>query len=289
MPSRHQKVPARFPHMKFSLEDSASAATVFGTLVSVLALVQSRAWLVLTSLVFVCVSIAVLMCARRDRQIIDAASIAIEGQSIDSLNVANLRRRVNQTLVVQEADHMARIEGEDLIISWNYSGFCRAVRESAMEFSIDSGTRISFEAMNCIAYDLKRYPRMAHKIRPLLIGTDGMTKKISVPFLEPLKADQPFGLLLKCTLPRCMKTGFDCYTSTLSFAQDRVRRCVVRLVFVGSQPKWVRVYECATRKIRLLKDLAPSWRDGGQCEYVDVVEDRPGQSAKVYAFWRDSA
>jgi hypothetical protein len=275
--------------MKFSLESSASAATILGTVVSVFALVQSRAWLVLTSLLFVCLSIAALMYARRDRQALDAASIAIEGHSIDSLNVANLRRRVNQTLVIQEADHTARIEGEDLTITWKYSGYCRVDRETAMEFSVDSGARTSFATMDCIAYDLGRDPGMTHKIKPLLIGTDGITKKLSVPFLEPLKAEQSFGLLLTCTLPGCMKAGFDCYTSTMSFAQDRVRRCVVRLIFVGQGPKWVRVYESTPGKVTLLKDLAPSHRDKEQCEYLDVVEDRPGQSARVYAFWRDSA
>jgi hypothetical protein len=273
----------------YSLESLAAAATILGTVVSVLALVQSRAWLVLTSLIFVCVSIIAGLSARRERRALDAASVMIEGHSIDSLNIANLRRRVNRTFVIQEAQHTARIEDEDLKITWMYSGYCRAERESAIEFSIDVDDSTSFDRLDCIAYDLGRDPDMAHEIRPFLVGTEGISKKISVPFLEPLNADQPFSVLLKCTLPGCIKPGFGYYTSTLSFAQDRVRCCVVRLIFVGLGPYWMRVYESTPlRRPRLVKNLAPLRQDQGLCEYLDVVEDRPGRSARIYTFWRDS-
>ena len=85
---------------------------------------------------------------------------------------------------------------------------------------------------------------MEHKIQPLLIGADGLSKKISVPFLEPLLAQQPFRVMLRCTLPRCMTLGFAYYTATLSFAQDRIRRASVQLIFIGQKPRWVRVYKC---------------------------------------------
>ena len=273
--------------MKISLESSASAATILGTALSALALVQSRAWLVLTSLVLVGVSLIALVYARRDRLAIDAASVVIEGHSIDCLNIANLRRRVNRTFVIQEAEHTVRIEGGDLKITWKYSGYCRADRESAMEFSVDSDINTPFETMNCVAYDLGRDPGMTQKIRPLLVGAKGISKKISVPFLEPLKAEQPFSLLLSFTLPRCITPGFGYYTSTLSFAQQKIRRCVVRLVFIGENPEWVRVYECTSPgKTMLLKSLAASGPPEASWEYIDSVEDRPGQSTKIYAFWR---
>jgi hypothetical protein len=96
-------------------------------------------------------------------------------------------------------------------------------------------------------------------------------------------------MMLKCTLPRCIRVGVGYYASILSFAQDRVRRCEVRLIFVGAAPAWLRVYESTLQKpATLVKSLAPSLRDQGLCEYVDIAEDRPGQSARVYIFWRDS-
>jgi hypothetical protein len=274
--------------MPFSLESLAALATILGTIVSVLALLQSRAWLLLISLLVVCFSILAVLYARKQRLVLDAASTVIEGHSIDALNIANLRRRVNRTLVVQTAEQTARIEGEDLEITWRYSGYCKAGSESAIEFTLNSESNTAFEKLNCTAYDLGRDPKMKHGIQPLLVGPEGLSKRISVPFLKPLAANQPFEVMLRCTLPRCIKAGFSYYASTLSFAQDRVARCEVRLIFVGAAPAWLRVYESTLQKpAALVKTLAPARREPGLCEYLDVAEDRRGQSARVYAFWRD--
>jgi hypothetical protein len=276
-----------FMRGRYPLEPLASVATIIGTVVSVFGVLQSRLWLVLTSLLFVCVTVFAGLYARSARIALNEGSIMIEGHSIDSLNIANLRRRVNRTFVIQEAIHTARIEGEDLEITWKYSGYCRAHRESAMEFSIDSDDSTPFDKLNCFAYDLGHDPEMSHQIRPLLVGTEGISKKISVPFLGPVEAHQSFGLLLKCTLPRCVNGGFGYYTSTLSFAQDRVRRSMVRLIFAGSVPSWVRVYECLPqRRPVLVKTLAPFLLEPGLHEYVDEVKNREGNSARVYTFWR---
>ena len=275
--------------MQFSLESLAALATIAGLIVSVLALFQSRAWLLLTSLLIMALAVGAVFYARRQRLAVVTASTVIEGQSIDSLNIANLKRRVNRTFVVQEARHTARIEGDDLEITWKYSGYCKAAPASTMEFSIDSEARISFDELDCVAFDLGHDPEMTRQIRPLLIGTDGISKKISVPLLKPVKAQEPFGVLLKCTLPRCLPAGSGYYTSTLSFAQNRVPRYEVRLIFVGTAPSWVRVYDCAPpRPAMLLKTLAPSHQEPGLCEYSDAVENILGQSARVYLFWRDS-
>jgi len=275
--------------MSFSLESLAALATIVGTIVSVLALLQSRAWLLLVSLLVVCLSILAVLYARKQRLALDAASTVIEGQSIDSLNVANLRRRVNRALFVQEAHHTARIEGETLEITWKYSGYCKAGSESAIEFTISSDSNTAFGDLNCIAYDLGHDPEMSHEICPLLVGPDGISKRISVPFLKPLSANQPFEVMLKCTLPRCIRVGVGYYASVLSFAQDRVRRCEVRLIFVGDTPSWLRVYESTLEKPAVvIKSLAPLRREPGLAEYVDFAEDRKGQSARVYMFWRDT-
>jgi hypothetical protein len=274
--------------MFLSLESLAGLATIIGTVISAVGIIQSRAWLALISVAFVVLSIAAIWYARKQRLALDAASTVIEGHSIDSLNIANLRRSVNRAFVIQEAHHTARVDGEDMEITWRYSGYCKSNRESTIEFSIDSDAGTTFDELDCIAYDLGHDPEMAHEIRPILVGTEGISKKVSVPFLETLKAQQPFGVLLKCTLPRCLKTGFAYYTSTLSFAQDRVQRCVVHLIFVGTAPSWVRVYEStAQRPATLVKTLAPSRQEPGRCEYLDDVEDRRGRSARIYAFWRD--
>lgn len=274
--------------MRTSLETLAFLATIVGTITSILALLQSRLWLVLICVVFICVSAAAGLYARRQRRALNAASTLIEGHSIDSLNIANLRRRVNRTLVIQEALHIARIEGENLEIAWKYSGYCRAEQETAIDFSVDSDDSTSFESLNCAAYDLVSDPEMARPIRPLLIGSEGISRKITVPFLKPLKVHDPFAVLLQCVLPGCQKGEFGYYTSTLSFAHDNLLYSEVRLIFYGSSPKWLRVYDCSRPgKPVLLKTMVPSILSAESCEYRDLEEARPAQSVRLYTFWRN--
>lgn len=274
--------------MSFTLESLAALATILGTILSVVALVESRKWLVLASFSLLAIAIGAGLYARRERHALRSAAITVEGRSIDALNVANLRRRVNRTLLVQEAHHTARIDGEDIEFEWTYSGFCRAKSESAMEFSVESEQQVPFDRLDCLAYDLQRDPKKLHPIRPLLIGADGVSKKISVPFLRPVRSKEAFGLMLRCTLPRATKAGFGYYSSTLSFEQDRVAVCIVRLIFVGSPPEWVRVYDCSTgTKPVLVKALSAAKSGGGQHEYIDEIVGARGQSARVYTFWRE--
>jgi hypothetical protein len=275
--------------MFFSLESLAAVATIVGTGIGILALIQSRAWLIVTSLLLVTVCLGAVLYARRERLSLKSASVTIDGHSIDSLNVANLRRRVNRTLMIQEAHHTARIDNGDMQIEWTYAGYCRAKRESAIEFSIESERTTPFERMGCIGYDLERDPKMNHGIKPILVGATGVTKKLAVPFLEPLRRNQPFRVSLKCTLPQCITPGFGYYSSTLSFAQDRVSRCTVRLIFAGPAPSWVRSYDCSLPgQPALLRTLMPTRQSHGEHEYIDMIDNAKGQSARVYAFWRDT-
>jgi hypothetical protein len=275
--------------MEFPLEPLAAIATILGTAISLVGLVQSATWLVVASLMFACTSAAALLYARHQRLRLSGASTVIDGQSLDSLNIANLKRRVNQTLVVQEAHHSVRIHGEQMEIAWRYSGYCKAARETVMEFSIDSETTTPFAEMRCVGFDLKRDPEMAHEIHPYLVGPTGISKKIAVPFLEPLTSNQPFSIMLKFTLPRCVTAGNGYYTSTLSFAQPVVPRSTVQLIFEGAAPSWVRVYEGKPNggAMELVRTLAPARQDTGGTEYIDVADNRKGRSVRVYRFWRD--
>ena len=271
-------------------ESLVSWATILGTFLSVFGLVQSRPWLIGMSALFFGTSIIAGLYARQEHLIVNSGGVKIEGRSIDSLNIANLTRRRNRTLVIQEAHQVARIEGEDLRIAWQYVGYCRADQETAIEFSIDTDNNIPFDQLECFAYDLRSDPGQEHKIRPLLVGTDGISKKIAVPFLQPVAAHQPFSVLLECWLPGCMKAGLEYYTSTLSFDQDVVGRATVQLIFIGDRPDWVRVYECAAaRRPKLLKDLRPLREDQEISEYLDTSVHMEAQSRRVYMFWRDAA
>jgi hypothetical protein len=258
-----------------------------GTALGLLALIESSRWLAVLGSILLAGSVTALAYARRQRQRLRLAAIKIEGRSIDSLNVASLGRRLNRSLIVQEADQVATINGEDMVMTWRYSGYCRAPHESAVEFSIDTDNHVPFEHLECFAYDLQHDPKRMHRIRPVLLSADGLSKKIAVPLLERLSEREPFSVLLTCTLPGCMKSGVEYYTSTMSVAQERVPTCTVRLVFLSKRPEWLRVYQCdASGAIRLLKDLRPSRDTAELIEYTDVADAVPAQSARIYVFRR---
>src|ERR1700722_638957 len=285
-PSRQRKrsLHSLYPRPMEAFENSlAFWSSILGTAIGVLGFIQSSQWLAVLSLFFMGASVAVLLYAERQRQRLRLAAVKIEGRSIDSLNVASLGRRLNRSLVIQEADQVATIKGKDLAVTWEYRGYCGAPHESVIEFSIDTDNHIPFDRLDCFAYDLQHDPKRMHRIRPVLLGADGLSKKIAVPLLQRLSLREPFNVLLTCTLPGCMKSGVEYYTSTLSVAQERIQKSTVRLVFLGGRPKWLRVYECdASGATKLLKDMRPSRETAQLIEYTDLANAIQAQSARIY-------
>ena len=271
-----------------SFKDSiAFWATVLGTLLGLFGAIQSRAWLVVTGVIVVMGSVGVLAYARKQTLRVKSAMLKVGGRSIDSLNMASLRRHMNASLVIQRAENHAVIDGENLALTWKCTGYCRAASETAIEFSIDADTHIPFAELDCLGYDLRRDPRRRHPIRPILLRPDGISKKIAVPFLAPLAAQEPFSVMLKCNLPGCMKAGEDYYTATLSFDQDRIADYTMRLAFIHDRPRWVRAYECrADGDVTLLRALQPHDKGGDLYEYIDTGSDVAARSARVYMFSR---
>lgn len=273
-----------------SFKDSlAFWSSILGTLLGLLGLIESSRGLAILGLFLLACSGGALLYARKQQRRLRLAGVKIEGRSIDSLNIASLGRRLNRTLAVQEADQVVMIDGEDAVVSWRYSGYCQAYEETAVEFSVDTDNHVPFEKLECFAYDLQHDPKRMHRIRPVLLGADGLSKKLAVPLLERLSSKEPFNVLLTCKLPHCMTTGVDYYASTTSVAQDRIPTCSVRLLFLSGRPEWLRVYECeASGAIRLLKDLRPARETTELIEYTDLVNDVPAQSSRIYVFNRSA-
>ena len=273
--------------MQSLLKTVASVTAILGPIATVIGLIQSRGWLAGLGAIVACLSIFAILYARTQRRRVEAASVEIEGISIDALNAANLRRKTNRSLTVQSAEQFVRIEGKDVDMTWRYTGYCKAKRETALAFSIDSESGVVFSQLDCFAYDLKQDPEKKCKIQPVLVGPESISKKISVPFLEPLRAQQPFDIELHCRLPSSCKLGLHYYTSTLSFDQEAVDISTVHLTFVGRKPEWVRVYECdPSGRPQLVKTLRPEREGGKLTEYRDVVRDLSAQSARIYLFKR---
>ena len=273
--------------MKSFTETLALWVSTLGAFLGLLGALQSVSWLIWFGGVLVVAAIAAIIYAREQRLRLESVVLKVAGRSIDSLNMATLRRRRNRTLVVQEAHNFAVIDGEDLQISWECFGYCRGGEESNFEFSIDSDNNIPFDALDCFAFDLKGDPARRHRIRPILVGPDGISKKIAIPFLAPLKSGESFYILLICRLPGCMKEGVDYYTASLSFAQSEAIRYSLDLQFVGGRPKWLRAYEVGPAgKAKLLKDLKPEHTPSDRVRYQDGSGNAPADSIRIYMFER---
>ena len=274
---------------KSSLAFWAKWITIPGALLGLLGVVQSLEWATVAGVTTVGASFGVILYTKQAYRL-KRAGLKLDGRSIDSLNEASRQRRVNRSLVIQETENTAIISGADIVISWRCDGYCRTEQEDTIEFSIDTDNNVPFEQLACFAYDLRRDPKRENRIRPILVGPDGISKKVAVPFLEPLSAGQPFSVLLTCALPACIETGVDYYTATLSFDQERVRKCVTRLVFLKDCPTWMRVYNCGLDgRAAFLKDLHPLPGKSEDSEYRDVTVNVPARSARIYVFERSAS
>jgi hypothetical protein len=262
-------------------------ATVLGTAVTVFGVIQSRALLAVIGGVIAVMSAAAFAYARYERERFRHATLTVEGRNIDSLTLAGLRRRLNRSLAIQDVRQVATVRGRDLTVTWTYSGHCRTNMETSIEFSIDTDSNIPFDELDCVAYDLVNDPERWHGIRPFLIGTDGISKKVAVPFLAPLASGHRFEVSLTCSLPGCMNSGVEYCTATMSFDQERIPLYSVKLIFDDARPDWVRVYECTASGIaQLVKDLPSDHGTPWRFEFVDNVQDISARSARIYVFRR---
>ena len=214
------------------------------------------------------------------------APYELHGLNLDAFNLANLKRRTNASLFVQSAHHTAMIDRRNLTMDWRCAGYCKSP-ESALEFSIDSDKSTPYEQLDCVAFDLHEDPNRAKRIRPRLVGADGLSKKLSVPFLKPLLAQQQFDMLLQTAIPECMGLGIQHFSSTFSFAQRWIPFVTVHLVFVRQAPDWLLVYEASGKdsKFHFVDELQPFLSGPQTWEYREELRNLRGRSARVYVYW----
>ena len=216
-----------------------------------------------------------------------ARTLTVKGKRIECLRVADRLRRQNRTLVMEAARNTAIISGKDIVISWRCSGYCRAPHEEALEFSIDADSELPFADLVCLAYDVGHDPNQTQRIRPVLVGLDAMSKKISVPFLRPLSMNERFSVLVTWTVPNCMARGVDYYTATFSFDQESVPDCTTELVFLGNRPKWLEIWRSeAGGGSSKVETLRPATIANERTEYRHTIRNSPASVAWIYLFER---
>jgi hypothetical protein len=265
--------------------EKTSWVSIFGSALALLGLARTEPGLVFLGIALSAASASAALYLKRNPALRRSTGVTIDGLNLDSLSIANLRRRLNRSLTVERAFHVGIINGTDLNIAWQYDGHCRSQAETTIEFSVDTENNVAFDELDCFAFDLQNDPERLHKIRPILVGSDGVSKKISVPFLQPLGFRERFSVLLNCNLPGCITTGVQYYTSSLSFDQGSIESATVHLMFVRTRPEWVKVYECDQHgRPRSAAELRPFRDDGATCEFVDMTQNVPGQSVRVYLY-----
>ncbi len=90
-------------HMDSFKDSIAFWSTVLGTLLGLFGAVRSLAWLVVIGVVVVVGSVGALVYARKQTLRVKSATLKVGWRSIDSLNMASLRRHMNESLVVQRS------------------------------------------------------------------------------------------------------------------------------------------------------------------------------------------
>ena len=259
---------------------------VIGILISIYGLIANRQIYILVGLFFFISSVLLALALLQMRKRIKKTHLMIEGQRIDALNAANSARDPNRTLKVQEASHFMQIQKNDLILNFEYSGYGKQ-EESGFEFSLDSDVNYPFESLVCYGFDLIKDPQKTHKIRPFLLESDGLTKKIKLPFINPLSRGERFHVWLYCELPRCIKFGKDYVVSTLSFKDEAdINNFSVKLDFVKNHPKWVRLYDATLGEPKLIKGLKPKCLVGDSVFYEDNYKNIEAEKHFVYFFER---
>lgn len=266
-------------------EDYALWGSIFGSTVALLGIALPQTWLAFLG---VSLATASAVAGLHLTKLHAPTPISIEGFSLDALHIANLRRRRNRSLLLERAFQIAIVNGSDLTLAWQYNGKCKTAGETNIEFSIDSENNIAFDQLDCYAVDLLNDPGRERPIRPTLVGSDGVSKKIRVPFHHPLSQGDSFSILLRCTLPGCVTTGTQYYVSSLSFDQPSIESAVVQLIFPSEKPAQVKVLDYNPQKgLQYIRTLRPFRDDGTTCEYVDMEHSVPGQWIRVYLYTLD--
>jgi len=142
-----------------------------GFLLSIYGLIENKSYILLFGVSSSIIAIYFGYRLIKEKQRYSKANIEIEGHRIESLNLANITRRQNKTLFIQQAKHIATISGVDLALEFDYSGYCsKNSHENGVDFSVDSDVNIEFRDMQIYGFDLKDDPNRLHEIKPILTG-----------------------------------------------------------------------------------------------------------------------
>ena len=213
--------------------------------------------------------------------------LVIEGKAIDSLFIEQQQRKRTDTLLLKSARHKAIINENNLSLECQYRGICIDKEgESQYLMNIHGDNFVSFNLLNCYGYDLMNDDLRKTKIPAILKSSDGLSKKIAIPFNKRLKQFDEFSLEVHYTWPGCMHFGQDYYVSALSFKKSNIETYTVELVFKEIKPLWVRAYNSEGK---IIKNISLKMERDNSFIYEDsiIVEGLKNDMVRVYFFFRE--
>lgn len=216
-------------------------------------------------------------------------SLDIDGETDELLTLAEVNRTRTNNVDIQKAEHIFIVEKRTLYVTFRYSGKCISKSGAdGMTYVICGDNRVPLSELQCRGYDLKKDPEKRYPIIPILRSSDGLCKKIKIPFQTRLQYKEEYFVEMTYIWPNCMRYGEDNIDSSLSFKKTHLKDYVVRIEFIENQPDWVRVYRMNKKRKEMIyeKTLQVDKTDNNRYIYIDYVDAPNAQSVRVYKFFR---
>ncbi len=217
----------------------------------------------------------------------DSKSILVDGEADEMLTLAEGNRTTTDSLEINSAKHIFLMDGMDLTATFIYKGKCISKTGSeGMVFSISGYSIVPLKDLKCIGFDLAHDPRKRFPIQPILKSSDGLCKKILIPFPRRLKNRDSFYIEMSYTWPNSLRHGVNHIDSSLSFSRKHLNEYIIRLIFVKNNPKWIRVFTPikGLRSTKYEKTLPLTTNTGNKYSYIDIVDSPSAKSVRIYQF-----
>lgn len=203
-----------------------------------------------------------------------------EGVNIECGNLVDDITKINTATDPTTVIHKYNVVGKDLICEYSYKGLIRKNGVATCDFVFSTTNALPYSDMNCYAID-----NMIHRRQiPKLIGSDGLVKKISVGFNNPLQVGQNFDIFLSINLKECITQNKDYVISRINYAVAHIAEYSVEIVFDEPVPETINVYVMRFGSFRREKTIYPSEESNNV--FYDRIDHNEAVSLRAYVFER---
>lgn len=213
--------------------------------------------------------------------------ITIENKKIDILPLIDPIKKEDHTLIPKHIIHKHIVANEEVTFLYYYEGICISKNgEDNIVFNIGAEEYIPFNELKCFAYDLKNDIHKEMKISPILIGDDGLSKKIKINFLHKLEYSDNFKILFVYSFPHCLKFGKDYISVYMSYYKKTIDVFINEIIFKDIKPLYVKVYDIHNKKAHYTETLKPNVSHN-EYKYIHKINNCKGNTSIIYFINRE--